>query len=383
MALTQSVPVAITGRAGNDRRSQCDEAFPDSRLQQRMLMWNLVNRLFRKRLVGYGLFGWCLVIAVGCENRPAPSATDRVTVRLQLNWVPEAEHGGFYAALEHGYFDQLGLDVEIIPGGVSAPVTQQLAMNRVQFGVMNADWVIMGRNSGAKIQALMAPIQDSPRCLLVRPETGITNFANFQNITVAAKPEDPFLAFTKQKLEWDQKNVTIVPYMSMQTFFTNKNYAQQGYSFSEPFLAKAQGIEPVVLLVSELGYNPYTSCLVADESLIREQPTLVRKFVQASIRGWEKYLADPEATNRRIANLNRDQSVASLEFALDDIRKLSQWDAETQRTTLPMGTMTNERFAELGQTLRDIGFVSSSDDSVFIQAVNLTFLPDSEPIATK
>ncbi len=346
-------------------------------------MWNLVNRLFRKRLVGYGLFGWCLLIAVGCENRPAPSATDRVTVRLQLNWVPEAEHGGFYAALEHGYFDQLGLDVEIIPGGVSAPVTQQLAMNRVQFGVMNADWVIMGRNSGAKIQALMAPIQDSPRCLLVRPETGITNFSNFQNITVAAKPEDPFLAFTKQKLAWDQKNVTIVPYMSMQTFFTNKNYAQQGYSFSEPFLAKAQGIEPVVLLVSELGYNPYTSCLVADESLIREQPTLVRKFVQASIRGWEKYLADPEATNRRIANLNRDQSVASLEFALDDIRKLSHWDAETQRTTLPMGTMTNERFAELGQTLRDIGFVSTSDDSVFTQAVNLTFLPDSEPIATK
>jgi NitT/TauT family transport system substrate-binding protein len=295
-----------------------------------------------------------------------------------LNWVPEAEHGGFYAALEHGYYEQLGLDVEIIPGGVSAPVTQQLAMNRVQFGVMNADWVIMGRHNGAKIQALMAPIQDSPRCLLVRPETGITSFGNFENVTIAAKPEDPFLEFTKRKLLWDQKNVTIVPYLSMQAFFTNEKYAQQGYSFSEPYLARAQGIDPVVLLVSELGYNPYTSCLVADESLIKSNPTMVRKFVQASIRGWEKYLADPQATNRRIAELNRDQTMESLEFALSDVRRLARWDSATQSTMLPMGTMTAERFAELGESLRDIGFIAADDDSVFARAINPTFLPAPE-----
>ncbi len=324
------------------------------------------------------LVGLCLILLCGCGDGSAPTESGREKVLLQLNWVPEAEHGGFYAALEHGYYEQLGLDVEIIPGGVSAPVTQQLAMNRVQFGVMNADWVIMGRHSGAKIQALMAPIQDSPRCLLVRPESGITSFGNFQDITIAAKPEDPFLEFTKRKLEWDKKNVTIVPYLSMQTFFTNENYAQQGYSFSEPFLAKAQGIDPVVLLVSELGYNPYTSCLVADESLIRSNPTLVRKFVQASIRGWEKYLADPQATNQRISKLNRDQTLASLEFALDDIRRLSHWDSQTQQTTLPMGSMTIERFTELGTTLREIGFISADDDSVFRNALNLSFLPESE-----
>ncbi|MDP1563811.1 MAG: ABC transporter substrate-binding protein [Pirellulaceae bacterium] len=334
------------------------------------------------RLNHWWCFGLLLFGLIGCSESAVPSKDGVEKVRLQLNWVPEAEHGGFYAALEHGYYEQLGLEVEIIPGGVSAPVTQQLAMNRVQFGVMNADWVVMGRNSGAKIQALMAPIQDSPRCILVRPESGITNFGNFQNITVAAKPEDPFLEFSKRKLVWDQKNVTIVPYLSMQAFFTNQNYAQQGYSFSEPFLAKAQGIDPVVLMVSELGYNPYTSCLVADESLIRSNPTLVRKFVQASIRGWEKYLADPEATNRRIAGLNADQSMESLAFALDDVRKLSHWDAETKQTTLPMGSMTDQRFAEIGQALREIGFISAEDDRVFQRAVNLSFLPDSEaPIA--
>jgi len=315
-------------------------------------------------------------VLLGCSQPPDASPDGLIKVKLQLNWVPEAEHGGFYAALEHGYYQQAGLDVEILPGGVSAPVTQQLAMNRVQFGVMNADWVVLGRNNGAKVQALMAPIQNSPRCLLVRPETGITSFQDFDHTTLAAKPEDPFLEFTRRKLNWSAKNVTLVPYLSMQAFFSNTNYAQQGYSFSEPFLARAQGIEPVVLMVSDLGYNPYTSCLVADESLVAADPGLVRKFVQASIRGWEKYLTDPQATNQRIAGLNPDQTVESLEFALADIRRLCDWDPSTQRAQLPVGSMEHQRFDELGRQLRQIGFISADDDSVFQQAVNLTFLPE-------
>ena len=36
---------------------------------------------------------------------------------LQLNWFPEAEHGGYYAALVRGYYRDAGLDVKILPGG--------------------------------------------------------------------------------------------------------------------------------------------------------------------------------------------------------------------------------------------------------------------------
>lgn len=342
------------------------------------------NSRRRERLV---ICGWMVVLSLlmgavaGCDSS-APSTTESglQKVRLQLNWVPEAEHGGFYAAVEHGFYEQLGLDVEIIPGGVSAPVTQQLALKRVEFGVMNADWVILGRNNGAKVKAVMAPIQDSPRCLLVRPEAGIQSLQEIREITVAAKPEDPFLEFTRRALDWDQKQVTIVPYLSMQAFFSNPRYIQQGYSFSEPFLARAQGIDPVVLKVSELGYNPYTSCLVVDESLIQSDPALVKKFVQASIRGWEKYYAEPDATNVRIARLNPDQTSESLAFALEDIRQLAKWNSSTNSGLLPVGTMEDGRFEQLGRQLQEIGFVTKGEDSVFRQAYTLEFLPEPRPV---
>ena len=71
-----------------------------------------------------------LVFFTGCsEDRDSKEAVseniDLLTtegksltpVTLQLNWFPEAEHGGYYAALVHGFFANEGLDVEIIPGG--------------------------------------------------------------------------------------------------------------------------------------------------------------------------------------------------------------------------------------------------------------------------
>ncbi len=64
-----------------------------------------------------------LLFAGGCreQRRSEPGAGAGVQhVTLALNWFPEVEHGGFYAALVHGYYGDEGLEVEILPGGPGA-----------------------------------------------------------------------------------------------------------------------------------------------------------------------------------------------------------------------------------------------------------------------
>ena len=78
-------------------------------------------------------------------------------VELALNWFPEAEHGGYFAALVHGYYTEAGLAVKILPGGASAAVPQRVASQRVAFGIENADRVLSARAQEAEIVALMAP----------------------------------------------------------------------------------------------------------------------------------------------------------------------------------------------------------------------------------
>src|SRR4051794_1510305 len=53
---------------------------------------------------------------------PPPIEEPLPRVWIDLNWFPEAEHGGYYAALAHGYFAEEGVNVEIVPGGPKSPV---------------------------------------------------------------------------------------------------------------------------------------------------------------------------------------------------------------------------------------------------------------------
>ncbi len=102
-----------------------------------------------------------------------PTATPGLRrVTLALNWFPEVEHGGFFAADVHGFFRDEGLEVEIQSGGPGAPVIQQVATQRCDFAVANADQVLLGRDQGAQVVAVMAAMQNSPHCIMVHQRGG-------------------------------------------------------------------------------------------------------------------------------------------------------------------------------------------------------------------
>ena len=109
-----------------------------------------------------------------CGSEPAESgATGRTRTSLLLNWFPEAEHGGFYAADVLGLYEGSGLDVTIHAGRPDEPVIAQVGTGRMDFGVVNAAEVLTGRSQGVPVVAVMAPLQTNPRCILVEEEDGI------------------------------------------------------------------------------------------------------------------------------------------------------------------------------------------------------------------
>ena len=141
------------------------------------------------------LFGLSLLIVVGCTSkRPVSEPGERLEpVTLMLNWYPEAEHGGFYAAKVLGIFERYGLDVEIRAGGPNAPVAQELVTGRVQFAIGNADDVLLFRNQGVPVVALMAPIQNTPRCVLVRADSKVTKLSELSGYVLQANAGAPIL----------------------------------------------------------------------------------------------------------------------------------------------------------------------------------------------
>lgn len=301
-------------------------------------------------------FTYILCVLLTCSGCNGDSQSDALQetedgltkVTLMLNWFPEAEHGGFYAALVHGYYEEVGLDVEIIPGGPGAPVQQKVARGDVTFGVTNADDVLLARAQEADVVALMAPIQTSPRCVMVHKSSGIESFDQLKNVTLAMSGGKAWAQFLKQKLPLE--GVELQEGANVAKFLVDENYAQQAYVFSEPFTAQQEGGDPVNLLVADLGFNPYTSLLVTTQSRIDEQSELVEKMVAASIKGWDKYLSEPEQTNQYIHEQNESMTLEILAFGVDAMKPLCRVKDDVGT----MGSMNAERWETLHQQLIDV-----------------------------
>ena len=313
----------------------------------------------------------------GCsrETHSNEDAADNKSPRLDqvslvLNWYPEAEHGGYYAALVHGYYREAGLDVQIIPGGPNAPVIQQVAGRTMTFGIENADRVLLGRAAEADVVAVMAPIQTSPRCLMVHRSLGITRIDDLKNVTLALAASAPWAAFLQKHATLE--NVQIVPYAgNVAQFLLDDNFAQQAYVFSEPFVAEQQGGDPHCLMLSDLGYNPYTSVLITHAQIARSSPELVRKMVTASIRGWQTYLEHPDETNRHISRINPQMGREILDYG---VRALKPLCIDHTTPMEHLGRMTAERWKSLADQLVEVGAIKP-DDAHPEQAFTMEFLP--------
>ncbi len=308
-------------------------------------------------LLGWVL--WCSGLA-GCNRAAAPhpqppadSKSEAASgdgeklqrVTLQLNWYPEAEHGGYYAAQLNGDYRRAGLDVTILPGGPETPIIQLVARGNSPFGVANADNVLIGRAQQAPVVAVMAPLQTSPRCLIVHEAAGIRGFDDLKDMTLAMSNSQAFSFFLRKKLPLE--NVRIVPYSgSVAPFLQDAKYGLQGYVFSEPFVARKQGGDPHVLMVSDLKFNPYTSLLITNEETIDTQGDLVRKMVEASVAGWAAYLKDPGPTNELIHKLNPQMDMDILEFGAKEIVPLVEGESAGA-----IGRMTPERWQELADQM--------------------------------
>lgn len=273
---------------------------------------------------------------------------------IALNWFPEAEHAGFYAAQADGLYGKAGLKVKLLPGGPGAPVLQQVATGRVDFGVSNADEVLIARSQGVPVVAVMAPIQTSPRVIMVHEKSGIRKLSDLKDLTLAIEPQAPFANFLKRKLPLT--NVRFVPYGgSVAPFLADSNFAQQAYGISEPFVAQEKGAKPVNLYVSELGYNPYTSVLVVSEKTLRTKPQLVRKVVEASRKGWASYLANPKPAEALIMAANTQVDAPVLAYGHKELLNLCV-NADTK--AMGVGAMTAQRWNDLAAQLEEMDVIA-------------------------
>ncbi|MEO1618830.1 MAG: ABC transporter substrate-binding protein [Planctomycetota bacterium] len=309
------------------------------------------SRLMRGLVAAYGFVAALSVALTGCSGSAEPDL-----IRVQLNWYPESEHGGLYQAQASDIYKEAGLNVEIQPGGRATPIGPELEIGRSQFAIANADDVVLFREQGLDVVAVMAAMQNHPRCLLARADSGVASFEDLAGKTLQRQAGRAFVEFIRSKgfLE----DVQEVPYHgSIASMIGDPNIVIQAYSCAEPLLAKQQGVDVNVLMVSDLGFNPYSSVLVTSGAMIREQPEVVQQFVSATRQGWRDYLADGDAGNKAILAANEEGMTAeALDFGAQQMRTLAMPDEASSES---IGMMTDDRWQKLFEQLTELNLVDA------------------------
>lgn len=285
---------------------------------------------------------------------------------LALNWKPEPQFGGFYAAEVNGHFKNEGLKVKILEGGSGTPTVQMLASGKVDFAIVSAEEILISneRNTKNPVVAVFAVYQTNPQMIMCHEARAFQSLKDvFTNDGVLAWQSGLSYALFLQK-KYPSPKVRRVPYAGgISNFLADEKYCQQGFATSEPLLAAKAGRTAKVFLIADEGFNPYTTVLAVRKKDLNEKKEMITKMVKAVRLGWNDYVKEPGAVNSHMAKLNAAMDA-------DTFLKSAQAQAPLIANGGDIGRMILERWQSLADQLRDIG-VLKRKPNVSAQFTNL------------
>lgn len=291
-------------------------------------------------------------------------------VRFVTNWLAQSEHGGFYQAKATGIYEDYGLDVSIQMGGTGVNILQLLAGRAVDFAMGSSLDALYALSAGIPLVTVAAYFQKDPQCLLVDPDSGLHTLADLQNHPIYISPGAnlSFWPFLQSKYGFSETQKR--PYVgSLTPFLRDPTSAQQGYITAEIFrYQQATGRDPGVIWLTYYGYNPYVTTIETRQDLIRQDPDLVRRFVQASTAGWQSYLQDPEPAHKLIRQANPEMSEGLLQFGYEQMRRFKILGEDPGQ----IGQMTDPRWQSIFESAVAAGMFPPTLD--YRQAYTLDFL---------
>ena len=192
---------------------------------RRMLSPSMLRRAFLKTVPALALLTAC---------------SKSADLKLALNWKPEPEFGGFYAAP----YSKYGLAVDILPGGSGTPTVQMVGAGSVDFGIVSADEIILARSHGNDVVALFAVFQDSPTGIMAHASRNLTSIGDvLKDGTLAIESGLPFARLLKRKFGFDHVKIVPSPGGDITSFLHDEKFAQQCYLTSEPIAARRKGAD--------------------------------------------------------------------------------------------------------------------------------------------
>ena len=284
----------------------------------------------------------CLILLLGMTACAKDSLTEQQTsgkekITFVLDWTPNTNHTGVYVAKELGYFDEAGLEVEIIqpPEGGALPL---VAAGKAEFCVSFQEEIAaaLTSNNPLDVVAVATILQHNTSGIISLKEDNILSPRDMEGKVYATWDTPIEKAILKQVITkdgGDYEKVKMIPstvtdiISALQSdvdavwiFYGWDGVATEIHGLETNFFA-FKYIDPVL--------DFYTPVIAAGQDYLKNNADTARKFLAAVAKGYEYAIANPEEAAKILV---KHAPEVDLELAIASQRYLAdQYKAEVER----------------------------------------------------
>ncbi len=286
------------------------------------------------------------------------SALDKVS--LQLRWSHQFQFAGYYMALHKGYYQAAKIDVSLIEGGANSQAPLESILQGDADFAVSSSAVVIYHMQKKPVVALAAIMQTSPVTWITLSERKLSTPHDLigRNLPILPPPESAALMaiFNREGIQLSDINFQPTR-ATLKDLISGKVDAINGYISNEPYRLKNMGYEVTLIEPKDYGVNFYSDVLITRHSLARSNPKLVKRFKQASLKGWQYALQNIDESIRLIQQYYApEKTYQELKYEAQTLKALIMPDL------VELGHMNPGRWQTIAENYRALGMAKGQLD---------------------
>jgi NitT/TauT family transport system substrate-binding protein len=303
------------------------------------------------------LFSACTVSQSELADAALPTSQNIDHIRLPMGFIPNVQYAPFYVAVDKGYFRDNSIKIEFDYSYETDGVTL-VGANDLQFALVSGEQVLLARAQDLPVVYVMGWWQDYPVGIAAKAEEGIQTPEDLAGKRIGlpglfgANYIGLRALLNEAGLGEDDVILDSIGFNQVEALATDQEQAVVIYANNEPIQLAALGFDIDLIRVADY-VQLASNGLISNEATIVNNPDLVRRMVQATLRGLADTLADPdqafEISKKYVENLDQADQAIQREVLEASI---AFWKTDQLGYTAP------EAWENMQEILLDMGLLS-------------------------
>ena len=286
------------------------------------------------------------------------SNSEITTVKLQLKWKHQFQFAGYYAAIEKGFYNEVGINVKLIEADKNINLTNAVFENKAEFGVSTSD-IFLSRSQLKPAVILASIFQHSPQVIIAAKKSGITHVHDLVGKTIMLETlAADIISYLKDE-NISHSNINIIEHTyCIRKLLNGETDAITAYLTDEPYLLDSLNFEYTVISPLNGGIDFYGDILYTSETLIKKSPKLVNNFLSASLKGWKYAMNNTEEIVDIIyEKYSKRHSKEHLRFEANKMKHFIMQDV------IEIGYSNIGRWNNIIETYKKLGLIDKNTNS--------------------